>query len=471
MQNKKLSLLDATMIVSGSMIGSGIFIVSSSMIQHIYSPFWLLLIWAITALVTISAALSYGELSGMFPKAGGQYTYLKEAYNSLTAFLYGWSFFAVIQTGTIAAVAVAFSKFTGYFIPIFDVTDNNKLMDLNVLNIFTLTIYPAQLLAILTIVLLTYINTKGVKHGKVIQNVFTGTKIISLLGLLIVGLVLGFSFDIWSQNWQAPFDVYSASPSTSNFGIELTPIDLSGFLGLLSLSFVGSIFSSDAWNNVTFIAGEIDNPQKNIGKALILGTGLVSLLYFLTNVMYLGTLTLDQIAFAPQERVGVVAANTIFGEIGTLIMAAMIMVSTFGCNNGLILSGSRVYQTMANDGLFLKGAAKTNKHGAPAWALWMQCIWASVLCLSGKYNDLLNYVVFVVMLFYILTIGGVFILRIKKPEMERTYLTPYYPYLPLGYLLFAAAFCILLAITTPGYTLAGLFIILTGIPLYYIARK
>ncbi len=462
---KKLSLWDGVMMVSGSMIGSGIFIVSAGMSQSIFSPYWLIALWLFTGLLTIAAALSYGELAGMFPKAGGQYVYLKEAYHPIVGFLYGWSFFTVIQTGTIAAVGVAFSKFTGYFIPLFEMKDGNILFHLPL--IFTkISIYPAQLLAIFTIVLLTYLNSRSIENGKRIQNLFTSTKLIALFGLLACGLTLGFNHSLWIANWEIGWQ----NVTMSKEGI-LSGLVMSSLVGAIATALVGSIFSSDAWNNVTFIASEIDQPEKNIGRSLLLGTLIVTCIYIGMNLMYLGTLSMQQIALAPEERVGVAAAQAIFGPIGTSIIALLIMISTFGCNNGLILSGARVYQTMSQDGLFLPQAARVNDRGIPQWALWAQCIWASLLCLSGKYGDLLNYVVFVVMIFYILTIAGVIVLRRTKPAIVRTYRTPLYPFLPILYILMATGFCIALLCYQPSFTWPGLIIVLLGIPIYYYFQK
>lgn len=451
--------------MSGSMIGSGIFIVSAGMSQAIFSPAWLLTMWALTGFITIAAALSYGELAGMFPKAGGQYVYLKEAYHPLIGFLYGWSFFMVIQTGTIAAVGVAFSKFTGYFIPLFEMKEHNALLHVP-LGLFEFTLYPAQILAITTIVILTYLNAKSIENGQRIQSLFTSTKLLALFGLLLFGLTLGFQSSIWQANWNLGWQQVSMSREGIVSGLML-----SGMLGGMASALVGSVFSSDAWNNVTFIAGEIEKPEKNIGRSLLLGTIIVTVIYLGMNIMYLGTLSMEQIALAPEERVGVAASQAIFGPIGTSIIALLIMISTFGCNNGLILSGARVYQTMSQDRLFLPQAAKVNEKGIPYWALWAQCTWASLLCLSGKYGDLLNYVVFVVMIFYVLTIAGVIILRIKRPEAPRTYRTPWYPYLPIVYILLASAFCIGLLIYQPDYTWPGLIIVLMGVPIYFYFKS
>ncbi len=456
-----LSAFDATMIVAGSMIGSGIFIVSADITRNVGSAGWLVAVWLLTGFMTLTAALSYGELSAMFPKAGGQYVYLKESYNPLLGFLYGWSFFSVIQTGTIAAVGVAFSKFAGYFFPSLEMTDANILFQMGFLKI-----YPAQLLSIAIIVLLTYINTKGVQGGKMIQSTFTITKLASLFGLIGFGFLLASKASIWDANWTNAWDMKTiASDGTA------TPIFGVAILGAIAASMVGSIFSSDAWNNVTFIAGEIKNPQRNIGLSLFLGTLIVTVIYISANLMYLSVLPLNEIANAPADRVAVAASNVIFGNIGTYVIAVMIMVSTFGCNNGLILAGARVYYTMAQDGLFFKKAGTLNKNAVPAWALWAQCIVAALLCLSGRYGDLLDMVSFIVVIFYILTIIGIFILRKKRPELERPYKAFGYPVLPAIYILMGTCFCVLLIIYKPNFTWPGLIITLLGVPLYYLALR
>jgi APA family basic amino acid/polyamine antiporter len=453
-----LGLFDATMIVAGSMIGSGIFIVSADITRNVGSAGWLIAVWLITGFMTLTAAISYGELSAMFPKAGGQYVYLKESYNPLIGFLYGWSFFAVIQTGTIAAVGVAFSKFAGYFFPALELKDENIL-----LNLGWLKIYPAQLVSIALILFLTYTNTKGVRGGKWIQNIFTTTKLLSLFGLIIAGLIF-FKPDVWQANWTNAWEMKSLSENGT-----VTGVIGAAALGAIAASMVGSIFSSDAWNNVTFIAGEIKNPKRNIGLSLFLGTLIVTVIYVCANLMYTAVLPLHDIAFAPQDRVAVAASNSMFGNIGTYVIAVMIMISTFGCNNGLILAGARVYYTMANDGLFFKTAGTLNKHAVPSWALWAQCIVAAILCLSGKYGDLLDMVSFVVVIFYVLTIAGIFILRKKRPDADRPYKAFGYPLLPALYIVMGISFCILLIIYKPQFTWPGLIITLIGIPLYYIA--
>lgn len=462
-----LGLFDATMIVAGSMIGSGIFIVSADITRNVGSAGWLIMVWLITGFMTLTAALSYGELSAMFPKAGGQYVYLKESYNPLVGFLYGWSFFSVIQTGTIAAVGVAFCKFAGYFFPSLELTDANVL-----LTIGSLKIYTAQIVSILLIIFLTYINTRGIKGGKLIQTTFTVTKLLSLFGLIVFGFIMAKG-DVWDANWQNAWTMQKMTASAdTTFAFDaniITPLLGAAAVGAIAASMVGSIFSSDAWNNVTFIAGEIKNPKKNIGFSLFLGTLIVTIIYVSTNLMYLSVLPLHEIAFAKSDRVAVAASNVIFGDVGTYVIALMIMISTFGCNNGLILAGARVYYTMAQDGLFFKKAGTLNKNAVPEWALWAQCIVASLLCLSGKYGDLLDMVSFIVVIFYVLTIAGIFILRKKMPDAERPYKAFGYPVLPALYMLMGIAFCVMLIIYKPSFTWPGLIITLIGIPLYYLA--
>ena len=452
------SLLDATMIVAGSMIGSGIFLVSADMTRTVGSAGWLILLWLLTGVLTLIAALSYGELSAMFPKAGGQYVYLKEAYNPLIAFLFGWSFFAVIQTGTIAAVGVAFSKFAAYIFPALS-------EDHIIANLGSVHISAAQITSILLIVFLTWVNTRGVKEGKIIQTLFTLTKLAALFGLIIFGFITAGKA-VWNANWSTGF----AFGKLGDGGM-IIPYSGATILGAFSGAMVGSLFSSDSWNNVTFIAGEIENPKRNIGLSLFLGTLIVTLIYTATNLMYLAVMPLQAIAHADKDRVGVEAAKIIFGSTGTTIIAIMLMVSTFGCNNGLILSGARVYYTMAKDGLFFRQVATLNKNAVPAKGLWIQCFWASLLCLSGRYGDLLNYVIFTVLIFYILTIAGVFILRHMRPDIPRPYKAFGYPVLPLLYILAAGVICISLLIFQSSAALPGLGIVLLGIPIYYLFGK
>lgn len=460
-----LGLFDGTMIVAGSMIGSGIFIVSADITRNVGSAGWLIAVWLITGFMTLTAALSYGELSGMFPKAGGQYLYLKEAYNPLMGFLYGWSFFSVIQTATIAAVGVAFSKFLAYLVP--ELGNNYFLFDAGIIKV-----YSGQLVAIAIICLLTYINSKGVKEGKFIQTIFTSAKLVALFGLIAFGFLL-VKESFWAENWKTGFTAVQDFGQKDATG-QLQPtswIGISGgaLMGAIAAAMVGSIFSSDSWNNVTFIAGEMKNPKRNIALSLFLGTLIVTVIYVCANLMYLNVLSLNELAFAKDDRVAVAAANKIFPSFGTILIAILIMVSTFGCNNGLILAGARVYYTMAKDGLFFKKVGTLNKNAVPQVALWIQCIAASIWSLSGKYGQLLDMISFVVVLFYILTIIGIFILRKKMPDAERPYRAFGYPVLPIIYILMGLAFCILLIIYKPEFTWPGLIIVLIGIPLYYIA--
>ena len=452
---RELGLLDATLLVAGSMIGSGIFIVTADITRNVGSAGWLIAVWLITGLMTLIAAVSYGELSSMFPKAGGQYVYLKEAYNPLVGFLYGWSFFAVIQTGTIAAVGVAFSKFTAYLWPAVS-------EDIVLFNLGSITVSPAQVLAIGIIILLTYINTKGVKGGKIIQTSFTMTKLVSLFGLIIFGFIM-LKPDIWEANWANAWSMQKL-----NVDGTFESYTLVAALGAVAAAMVGSIFSSDAWNNITFIAGEVKNPKRNIGLSLFLGTLIVTVIYVLANLVYMAVLPLQEIATADKDRVAVAASSVIFGNIGTVIIALMIMVSTFGCNNGLILAGARVYHTMANDGLFFKKTASLNKHAVPEFGLWLQCLVASALCLSGRYGDLLDMISFVVVIFYVLTIIGIYILRAKRPDAERPYKAFGYPFLPAVYIVMGICFCTLLIIYKPNFTWPGLIVVLTGVPVFYM---
>ncbi|MDB4903894.1 MAG: Serine/threonine exchanger SteT [Mucilaginibacter sp.] len=461
----ELGLLDGTMLVAGSMIGSGIFIVSADITRNVGSAGWLILVWIITGFMTITAAVSYGELSAMFPKAGGQYVYLKEAYNKLIAFLYGWSFFAVIQTGTIAAVGVAFSKFTAYLVPA--VSEDNILFSTQI-GSSHFTVSAAQLVSIVVILLLTFINTKGVKSGKIIQNIFTLTKLLSLFGLIIFGFI-ALKGDVWHANWSNAWNMHKLNADGTDNGIG--SLTLAAALGAIAASMVGSIFSSDAWNNVTFIAGEMNNPKRNIGLSLFLGTLIVTIIYVSANVMYTGVLPLHDIATANKDRVAVAASHAIFGDLGTLVIALMIMISTFGCNNGLIMAGARVYYTMAKDGLFFKRTGTLNKFAVPEFGLWVQAIVASILCLSGRYGDLLDMISFVVVIFYVLTIFGIYILRVKRPDAERPYKAFGYPVLPAIYMIMGIAFCILLIIYKPNFTWPGLIIVLIGIPIYYLTQR
>jgi basic amino acid/polyamine antiporter, APA family len=452
-----LSLLDGTMIVAGSMIGSGIFIVSADITRRMGSAGWLIVVWLLTGFMTLTAALSYGELSGMYPKAGGQYVYLKEAYNKLIAFLYGWSFFAVIQTGTIAAVGVAFSKFAAYLVP--QLSEDNILF-----HIGSLQISSAQLVSIVLIMFLTFINTRGVKGGKIIQNTFTITKLASLFGLIVFGFIM-FKGGVWHANWTNAWHLQKLNTDGT-----FTQYATGAALGAIAASMVGSIFSSDAWNNVTFIAGEMRNPKRDIAMSLFLGTMIVTIIYVSANLVYTSVLPLHDIATAPKDRVGVAASQAIFGNIGTYIIAVMIMISTFGCNNGLILAGARVYYSMAKDGLFFKKTGELNRFDVPQFGLWIQCLVACILCLSGKYGDLLDMISFVVVIFYMLTIIGIFILRKRNPDAERPYKAFGYPVLPAIYIIMGLAFCTLLLIYQGQYAWGGFIIVLIGIPIYFITN-
>ncbi|WP_254529638.1 MULTISPECIES: APC family permease [unclassified Sphingobacterium] len=456
--NKKLNLWDSIMIVMGSMIGSGIFIVSSDMMRQLGSGYWLIDIWLITAVATIAAAICYGELSSMYPKAGGQYTYLTEVFGKMTGFLYGWSLFAVIQTGTIAAVAVAFGKFAGYLFP--QLNDAAPIYQNG-----TFMITWMQILAIGIILLLTFINSKGVRSGKIVQSVFTSSKVIALLALIVGGLLL-----IESNQFSGNMSFgWSASQNLDHSSWK----EISGnvLLGGIAAAMVGSVFSSVAWENVTFVAGEIKNAKKTVVIAMVIGTSLVMILYLFANYVYLATLNREEIAFAANDRVAIAAAEKLLGSAGTIIMAILVMISTFGCVNGIVLSGARVFQSMAKDGLFLKQAIPNNKNDVPEKSLWFQGIWASLLCLSGQYGNLLDMVSFVIVIFYMITVLAMMYQRWKRPDLERPYKTFLYPIPPLVYLLIGTAFCVLLILYKPQYTWPGFILILMGVPIYYFANR
>jgi len=472
--HRALGLLDSTMIVVGSMIGSGIFIVSADIARTVGGPGPLLLVWIISGLITVMAALSYGELAGMMPHAGGQYVYLREAYNPLVGFLYGWTLFTVIQTGTIAAVGVAFAKFTSVLVPGWSEKDV-------FFNVAGLDVTAAQIVAIVSIAVLTVVNIRGIREGKTVQNSFTIAKTAALLALIVLGFAVGrnaMAMDLnWSRFWEASWTRVSAEGLIS---IE----QLSGFafLAAVGVAMVGSLFSSDAWNNITFTAGEVINPKKNIPLSLAIGTGAVTLVYLIANISYIMVLPVQGspdgidaaargIQFATPERVGTAAMSVIFGETAAVIMAVLIMISTFGCNNGLILAGARVYYAMAKDGLFFRKAGELNSRGVPAVALIVQGIWASALCLSGTYGDLLDYVVFAVLIFYVLTVIGIFILRKKRPDAERPYRAFGYPVIPIIYIITASAIVIDLLVLKPQYTGPGLLIVLLGIPVYVVWKR
>jgi APA family basic amino acid/polyamine antiporter len=479
---RELSFVDSTMIVAGSMIGSGIFIVSADIARLVGSPGWLLLTWVITGLLTVAAALSYGELAAMMPKAGGQYVYLREAYSPLWGFLYGWTLFLVIQTGTIAAVAVAFARFLGLLVPWVS-PERWLIAPIDLSDSYAVSLSTQQLVGIVLIVLLTWINTRGIHLGKLIQNTFTTTKTAALALLILLGLLIGRNGEAIAANFGAFWTTQNPVPITPGFSGLPTLTAASGALGLLvalCVAQVGSLFSSDAWNNITFTAGEIKNPRRDLPRALLAGTALVIGLYVLANVAYLVTLPLAAIQGAPEDRVGTAALGVIFGPAGATIMAVAIIISTFGCNNGLILAGARVYYAMAKDGLFFKNTGRLNRAHVPAFGLVLQGIWASVLVLprtravgadgvvqyGNLYGDLLDYVVFAVLLFYILTIAGLFVLRRKRPDAERPYRAVGYPLVPALYILGAAVIVVVLLLYRTSTTWPGLLIVLTGIPAY-----
>ncbi len=471
---RELGLLDSTMIVAGSMIGSGIFLVSSEMARTVGSPGVILLIWLLTGVITLIAALSYGELAGMMPKAGGQYVYLKEAFNPMVGFLFGWTVFTVIQTGVIAAVAIAFAKYTAELIPFFD--EQHILFSLGFFK-FNAT----QFLALLLIAFLTILNLQGIKSAKLVQTSFTLAKLLSLVGLIVLGIYFGLNSEAFKSNLANFWTTFSV---TKNADGTITKELLSGVVlwGAIGASMIGSLFSSDSWNNITYTAGEVKDPQKNIPLSLFFGTLTVTILYILANVAYImllpmygspeGVTVLERgISFASQDRVGTAAASIIFGSSAVTIMALLIMVSTFGCNNGLILSGARLYYAMAKDGVFFKRAATLNKKDVPGFALILQAIWSSILCLSGSYGQLLDYCTFSSLLFYMVTIIGLFVLRKKRPEWERPYKAFGYPVLPALYIIIASAICIDLLIYKPGTCGWGLAIVLLGLPVYFITKR
>jgi APA family basic amino acid/polyamine antiporter len=443
---KGLGLLDATTLVMGSMIGSGIFIVSADIARQVQSPGLMIMTWVVTAVMTIIAALSYGELAAMMPQAGGQYVYLREAFGPLFGFLYGWTLFLVIQTGTIAAVAVAFAKFTGVFFPA--ISETNRVLP---------SVSTQQLLAIAVLVLLTIVNTRGVRTGALVQNIFTFAKVAALLGLIAFGFLAGRNPEAVARNFG---DFWGDADWT------LTTIRLVG------VAMVGALFSADAWNNVTFTAGEMRNPRRTLPLSLAIGVGVVSALYIASNFVYLIALPLESIQTAPADRVATAVVSQMFGPVGVQLMAAAIMVSTFGCLNGMILAGARVYYAMALDGLFFRRVGTLDpRHHTPVMSLAVQCVWACLLTLTGRYGDLLDYVIFAVLLFYILTIAGVFVLRRTRPDAERPYRAVGYPVLPALYIVLAGVIEVLLLLYKPSYTWPGLIIVLLGLPVYWLWRR
>lgn len=479
---------DATMVVAGSMIGSGIFIVSADIARLTGSAGGLLAVWAITGLLTIAAALSYGELAGMMPSAGGQYVYLREAYSPLFGFLYGWSLFVVIQTGTIAAVAVGFARFLGVLFP--EISPGAWVVaPIELSDGYALSLSTQQLVGVLMIVALTLMNTRGLALAKAVQNAFTSAKTLALLALIAVGLLLGANAGAIQANfasWWTPQGAVALQP-----GLDCLPTLSveSGWLGLaaaLAVAQVGSLFSSDAWNNVGFAAGEVKDARRNVAFAMAAGTALVIVLYLLANLAYLVTLPLAAIQAAPDDRVATAALSAVFGDAGAGVMAAAIVVSTFGCNNGLILAGSRVYYAMARDRLFFARCGELNARRVPAVGLWLQCAWASLLVLprtiqrdaagavsgyGNLYGNLLDYVVFAVLLFYALTIAGVFVLRRKRPGVERPYRALGYPWLPAAYVVAASAIMLVLVGYKTEMTWPGLILVGSGVPVYFLWRR
>lgn len=477
---RRLGLLDSTTIVAGSMIGSGIFIVSADIARQTGSAGGLLVTWIITGLLTIFAALSYGELAAMMPKAGGQYVYLRESYSPLWGFLYGWALFLVIQTGTIAAVAVGFARFLGVLVPGIS-PETYIIPPVHLSSGYAFSLSMQQLVAIALIIVLTIINMQGLSLGKWIQNIFTSAKTLSLIALILVGIIIGGASGTFSANMS---DLFTPQNPATIEGLKVTD----GILGLVvafGVAQVGSLFSSDAWNNITFTAGEVKDPQRNIPLSLALGTGLVICLYILANFAYLSTLSLQQIQTAPDDRVATAALNVMFGGIGATIMAVAIVISTFGCNNGLILAGARVYYAMAKDNLFFKSVGNLSSKLVPSVALILQCVWSCLLVLprtvsvndkgvttyGNLYGTLLDYVVFAVLIFYILTIIGLFILRFKRPNVERPYKAFGYPIIPIIYIIAATVICLVLLVYKPSTSIPGLVIVLTGVPVYFIWKS
>jgi APA family basic amino acid/polyamine antiporter len=446
-----LGLLDSTTIVMGSMIGSGIFIVSADMSRQVQSPGLLIITWVLTAVLTITAALSYGELAAAMPHAGGQYVYLREAFGPLSGFLYGWTLFLVIQTGTIAAVAVAFAKFSGVFFPWISASKQ-------VLALGPFTVNTQQVVGIAVLILLSAVNCLGIRTGALVQNIFTVAKTAALLGLVLLGFTLGGDPKSIQDNFT---DFWRGAD------LSFTPFRL------VAVAMVGSLFSADAWNNITFTAGEVKNPRRNLPLSLAIGTGTVLTLYVLTNLVYLRWLPLDPgIQHAPEDRVATAAVQVMLGGGAERIMALAIMVSTFGCMNGLILAGARVYFAMARHGLFFRSVGQVHpRFRSPVVSLGVQCLWACVLTLSGTYSDLLDYVIFAVLLFYMLTIAGLFVLRRTRPEMERPYRAIGYPWAPALYILAAGFIELMLLIYKPGYTWPGLIIVMLGLPVYFLWRR
>jgi len=476
-----LGLLDSTMLVAGSMIGSGIFIVSAIISRQVGAPGWLLVVWLVTGVLTLMAALSYGELAAMMPKAGGQYVYLREAFSPLWGFLYGWTLFLVIQTGTIAAVAVGFARYTGVLVPW--VSESKYLIEPIRFGSYAISLSTAQCVGLVMIALLTFMNTRGLNLGKIIQNVFTTAKTGALLALVLLGIIVGLRSGAGSANFS---DFWTLRGNLQEVGPGLTAATAFGLFVGICVAQTNSLFSADAWNNITFIAGEVKNPRRNIPLSLAFGTFLVIGLYLLANVAYLVALPFSAIQNVPSDRVASETANVIFPGAGATIMAVAIMISTFGCNNGLILAGARAYYAMARDGLFFRRVGVLNKNHVPAWGLIIQGIWAGILVLprtvktdaagnvtgyGNLYGNLLDYVISAALIFYILTIVGLFILRKKRPDAERPYKAFGYPIVPALYIIGATVILVVLFIYQTATTWPGLIIVLTGVPIYFLWRR
>ena len=476
-----LGLMDSTMLVAGSMIGSGIFIVSADIARQVGAPGWLLVVWIITGLLTLMAALSYGELAAMMPKAGGQYVYLREAYSPLLGFLYGWTLFLVIQTGTIAAVGVGFARYVGALWPAISET-NYLIAPVHVGTGYALSLSTAQAVGVGMILFLTWMNTRGLQLGKLVQNVFTVAKIAALLGLIVLGLFIGWNADAVAANFS---DLWTPRGTLQEVGPGITAMAPAlGLMIALCVAQTNSLFSADAWNNITFTAGEVKNPRRNLPLSLALGTGLVIGLYVLANVAYLVTLPFAAIQQVPGDRVAAATADVILPGAGGVIMAVVFLISTFGCNNGLILSGARASYAMARDRLFFRAVGTLNARHVPAWGLIVQGLWASFLVLprtikdgdggsvayGNLYGDLLTYVISAALIFYILTMNGIFVLRRKQPDAERPYRAFGYPVVPVLYIICAGLILAALLVYQTAVTWPGLIIILSGVPVYFLWR-
>ena len=474
---RSLGLFDSTMLVTGSMIGSGIFIVSADMARSVGSPGWLLASWLITGILTLAAALSYGELAAMMPTAGGQYIYLREAFSPMWGFLYGWTLFGVIQTGTIAAVGVAFARYLGVLWPAISESDY-LVAPIHLSTGYAVSLSTAQLVGILVILFLTWTNTRGIRYGKHVQNFFTVAKIGSLVGLIGLGLLLGWNRDAVAANFGHLWNARGFTPSAPG----LTPETFFGLLVALCVAQTGSLFSADAWNNVTFTAGEVQNPRRNVPLALALGTGIVIGLYLLANVAYLAVLPFDKLQNAPLDRVASAMVGAVFPAAGAQIMAIAIMISTFGCINGMVLAGARAFFAMARHNLFFPAAKRINKAQVPGVALVLQAAWTTLLVLprtydaatqkfGNLYGNLLDYVISAALIFYILTIAGVFVLRRRDPDAERPYRAFGYPFVPALYIAGASVILVLLFAYRPATTVPGLVIVLIGVPVYFFLKR